>query len=289
MPAVAEFRSKNLGEPDETIEMPGVTTHQVDLGDLTVGHVIHEPGWRWSTHIRPQVGGEWCQARHVGVVLSGRFGVVFADGTTSEFGPDDVYEVQPGHDGYVIGHEACEVIEWSGLRTFTDFHVGAHSRSLATLLMTAVADSAALASRLGDAAWHELLSASFEATRSELERFQGREVKTTSDGVLATFDRPAQAVRCAAAIHRRCAAYDLTLRAAVHIGEVELVGSDVRGAAVHETAAILGQAEPGETLLSETTRALAVTSGLGFEDRGTRELSGFPEPWRLHAHVTAGG
>jgi class 3 adenylate cyclase len=281
---VADARVKNLGEPDETIEMPGVVTDQVDIGDVTVGRVVHEPGWRWSTHIKPQVGGEWCQARHVGVVISGRFGVLFEDGTTFDFGPDDVYEVPPGHDGYVIGHEPCVCLEWSGLRAFTGFQAGSAARGLATLLFMDIADSTAIASRLGASAWRELLSEYFEAARSELERCHGREVKTTGDGLLATFDGPAQGLRCAAAIRRRSAQRDLELRGAVHVGEVELVGGDVRGAAVHEAARIMEQAEPGETLVSETTRALAHPSGFEFEERGKYDLNGLPGEWALFAH-----
>lgn len=282
---MVEPRFKNLGNPDETIEMPGVTQHQVDLGDLTVGRVVHEPGWRWSTHLRPQIGGDWCQARHVGVVLSGRVGALFEDGTTVEFGPDDVYEIPPGHDGYVIGHEPCVVLEWSGLRAFTGFRTGSQGRALATLLFTDIADSTTVANRLGDVAWREALSAHFESARAELERFRGREVKTTGDGMLATFDGTAQALLCAAAIRHRSARHDLQLRAAVHVGEVELVGTDVRGTAVNEAARIMEQAETDETLVSETTRALALTSGLAFEDRGMRTLRGLPGEWRLYAHV----
>jgi class 3 adenylate cyclase len=285
---VAELRFKNLGDPDETIELPGVVQHQVDLGDLTVGRVVHEPGWRWSTHVRPEVGGDWCQARHVGVVLSGRLGVVLEDGTTREFGPDDVYEVPPGHDGYVIGHEPCVVLEWSGLRAFTGFRAG-QGRSLATLLLTAVANPTETANRLGDLAWREALSAHLESARSELERFGGTEVKTLGDRLLATFEGPAQALRCAASICRAAARHDLEVRAGVHVGEVELAGDELRGQALHETAAITQQAEPGETLVSETTRTLALASGIAFEERGTRTLDGLPGEWRLFAHVPEGG
>jgi class 3 adenylate cyclase len=283
---MAEVRWKNLGDPDETIELPGVSQDQVELGDLAVGRVTHDPGWRWSTHIQPVVGGEWCQARHVGVVLSGRFGVVYEDGTTVEFGTDDVYEVPPGHDGYTIGHEPCVVIEWSGLRAFTGFQVGSAQRALASLLLIAVADSSTLANRLGDAAWREALSDYFETVRGALERFDGREAKTTSDGLLAAFDGPAQALRCAAAVRRRCRGGGLDVRAAVHVGEVELAGDDVRGKVVHETARILERAGAGEVVLSETTRALALPSGLEFEDLGVTDAAREGE---LRLYALAGG
>jgi class 3 adenylate cyclase len=281
---VAELLCKSLSSPDETIELPGVREELVELGDLTVGRQVVEPGWRWSTHVRPRVGGDWCQVRHVGVVISGRFGATLRDGTAREFGADDVYVVPPGHDGYTIGHEPCVLIEWSGLRAFSSVR-GSQARALATLMFTDLADSTALASRLGDVAWRELLSTHFEAARAEIDRFGGREVNTTGDGMLATFDGPALALRSAAAIRQRAAAQDLKVRAGVHVGEVEIVGDDVRGTAVNAAARIMDQAEGDEILLSETTRTLALSAGLAFEERGVRELKGLPGEWRLFAHV----
>ena len=91
--------------PDEVIEFPNIGVSLVELGDLTVGLMVSEPGWRWSLHNRPTVGGEWCQARHIGVVLSGRLGIEFSDGTSAEFGPHDVFDIPPGHDGFTVGDE----------------------------------------------------------------------------------------------------------------------------------------------------------------------------------------
>lgn len=281
---MAELQSKNLGTPDETNELPGLTEALVELGDLTVGRHMMEPGWRWSTHIRPQVGGDWCQARHVGVVLSGRFGVRMEDGATREFGPDDVFTVPPGHDGYTIGHEACVTLEWSGVRAFSRFR-GSQGRALATLLFTDLADSTALAQKLGDAAWRDLLSTHFETARGDIDRFGGREVNTTGDGLLATFDGPALALRAAVAIRDAAEREGLAVRAGVHVGEVELVGKDVRGSSVNAAARITERAEANEILLSETTHGLAQASGLAFQDRGTHELKGLPGEWRLFAHV----
>jgi hypothetical protein len=127
---------KSLETPDDVIEFPGIRARIVELGDLTVGELVSEPGWRWSTHVRPTVGGQWCQARHVGIVLSGRLGVGLSDGTSLEFGPNDVFDVPPGHDGWTIGDEPCVQIEWAGLRAFAGFPTGIHSRVLATLLFT---------------------------------------------------------------------------------------------------------------------------------------------------------
>jgi class 3 adenylate cyclase/mannose-6-phosphate isomerase-like protein (cupin superfamily) len=279
---VASPYFKSFRDPDETMEVDGVIERQVELGDLTVGRQKLEPGWRWSTHIRPHVGGEWCQARHVGVVLSGRLGIKLRDGTTFEVGPDDVFDIPPGHDGYVIGHEPVETVEWAGSRAFWGTRAG-RGRTLATLMFTDLVDSTALANRLGDSAWRTLLSDYFESVRNDLDRFHGREVKTTGDGMLATFEGPAQAVQGAAAIRQSANKQELHVRAAVHVGEVDVVGSDLRGVAVHEAARIMETADNDEILVSETTRALALPSGLGFEDRGSHELKGLPGEWRLFA------
>lgn len=278
---------KSFRDPDETMALEGVTERQVELGDLTVGRQTLEPGWRWSTHVRPHVGGEWCQARHVGVVLSGRLGIRLRDGTTFELEPDDVFDIPPGHDGYVIGHEGVETIEWAGSRAFWGSRAGGHGRALATLLITDLVDSTAIATRLGDGAWRTRLSEHFESARLQLERFHGREVKTTGDGLLATFEGPAQALHGAAAIRQAANKEDLHVRAAVHVGEVEVVGSDLRGVAVHEAARIMAEAGEDEILVSETTRALALTSGLAFEDRGNHALKGLSGDLRLFAYAGA--
>jgi class 3 adenylate cyclase len=277
--------SKSLEAPDNVVEFPGMRARIVELGDLTVGELVSEPGWRWSTHVRPTVGGEWCQARHIGVVLSGRLGILLSDGTELEFGPKDVFDVPPGHDGFTVGDEPCVQIEWSGIRTFAGFPTGIQSRVLATLLFTDLVDSTAMAAKLGDTHWRELLSNHFEAARREFERFGGREVKTTGDGMLATFDGPARALHCAAAIRRDAESAGLRIRAGVHVGEVELVGEDVRGVTVHEAARVMAAAGAGEIFVSDLTRALAGASGLKFEDRGTHTFKGLDGEWRLAEFV----
>jgi class 3 adenylate cyclase len=284
---MADALLKSLEIPDDVIEFPGMDARIVELGDLTVGRLVSQPGWRWSTHVRPTVGGEWCQARHVGIVLSGRLGVVLSDGTSYEIGPNDVFDIPPGHDGFTIGDEPCVQIEWAGLRAFAGFPTGIHSRVLATLLFTDVVDSTAIAARLGDNRWRELLSRHFETARAELERFGGREVTTTGDGMLATFEGPARALHCAAALRRSTSRDGLRIRAGVHIGEVELVGNDVRGVTVHEASRIAAAAAPDEILVSDLTRALAGASGLVFEDRGTHTLKGLEGEWKLAAYVEA--
>lgn len=275
-----------MSTPDEVLEFPGVTAHLVELGDVTVGRITTEPGWRWSTHVRPVVGGEWCQARHIGFVLSGRLGILRSDGSVTEYGPDDVFDIGPGHDGYTVGDEASVQIEWSGLRAFVGFMTGFHSRVLATLLFTDLVDSTAAVARLGDSRWRQLLSDFFESARGLLERYGGREVKTTGDGVLATFDSPVRALHCADALRMTANQLGLHVRAGVHVGEVELVGSDVRGVSVHQAARIMAAAGPDEILVSDLTRVLA--PGLAFEDRGLHRLKGLDGDWSLAAFVGLG-
>ena len=285
---MAQAHAKNFEEPDQTIELPLFTAKIVEVGDFTVGYLVYQPGWRWSTHVRPSVGGEWCQARHVGVVLSGRVAVLLQDGTALRFGPNDVFDIPPGHDAWLVGDEPFVQLEWTGLHTF----IGTHSAGggvLATLLFTDLVDSTAAAARLGDLRWRELLSSHFAAARSALDRFGGREVKTTGDGLLATFDGPARALRAATAIRAAAGNEGLGVRAGVHVGEVELVAGDVRGVAVHAAARILARAGEGEILVSDTTRVLARSTGLEFEDRGTHELKGLDGEWRLFALVPAAG
>lgn len=278
---MANALSKSFDRPDDVVEFANIRSDIVELGDLTVGRLVSQPGWRWSNDVRPRVGGEWCQARHVGFVVSGRLGIDFMDGSRMEFGPGDVFDIPPGHDGYTVGDEPCVQVEWQGIRAWAGFPTGIHSRVLASLLFTDIVDSTPLAARLGDARWRQLLSDHFVEARDELERFGGREISTTGDGMLATFDGPARALHCAAAIRRRAGDSGLQIRAGVHVGEVELVGDDVRGVAVHEAARIMAAADAGEILVSDLTRALAGTSGLRFEDRGSHELKGLDGEWHL--------
>ena len=280
-----EFTKKNLRSPEESIVFPGIREDMVEIGGFTISRSVTDPGWCWSEHMQPFVGGDWCEARHIGVVVSGAWGARLRDGTVVEFGPDDAYDVPPGHDGYTIGDEPCVLIEWSGMRALAGAVGEFHDRILATLLFTDIVESTATAVAAGDTGWRDLIAMHHAAVRAELERFRGREVDTAGDGVLATFDAPARALRCAAAIRSGAAVRGLEVRCGVHAGEVVTAGEAVRGVAVHEAARIMALAEPGEILVSDTTRALVQGVGLSFEERGTHELKGLPEPRRLFAYV----
>ena len=156
-------------------------------------------------------------------------------------------------------------------------------RVLATVLFTDIVDSTRRAAALGDRRWRELLEAHHSATRRELGRHRGREVKSLGDGFLAAFDGPARAVRCAEAIAVAMRPLGLEVRAGLHTGECEVMGEDLGGLAVHIAARVAAQAGPGEVLVSSTVKDLVAGSGLQFEDRGTRALKGIPDEWRLFA------
>ncbi|MBK5305704.1 MAG: cupin domain-containing protein [Frankiaceae bacterium] len=90
----------------------------VDTGNGFVGRATFEPGWRWSEHVKPIAGTDSCQAPHMGFMLSGRMHVVMDDGTEEDFGPGDVMIAPPGHDAWIVGDEACVVIDWQGVADY---------------------------------------------------------------------------------------------------------------------------------------------------------------------------
>jgi class 3 adenylate cyclase len=157
----------------------------------------------------------------------------------------------------------------------------APERVLATVLFTDIVDSTRVATELGDRRWRELLEEHHGLVRERLERFEGREVKTTGDGFLAIFDGPTRAAECARAVAEGMPALGIEVRAGLHSGEVELIGEDVGGIAVHVAARIAALAGAGEVLASRTVRDLAVGSGVEFEPLGRRELKGVADEWEI--------
>jgi class 3 adenylate cyclase len=159
-------------------------------------------------------------------------------------------------------------------------------RVLATVMFGDIVGSTKLVAELGDRRFRDLIMSFARAVNGQLQQFRGRTVKTLGDGLLATFDGPARAIGCAAAMRDIARSeFDLELRASLHTGEVEVIGSDVGGIAVHIAARILGAAGPGELLVSNTVKDLVVGSGIEFDDRGEHELRGVPGAWRLWAVV----
>ncbi len=158
-------------------------------------------------------------------------------------------------------------------------------RVLATVLFTDLVGSKELAAWLGDRRWSELLVDSHAVVRRQLDRFRGREVDAAGDGLMATFDGPARAIRGARAIAEGMRALGIEVRAGVHTGECQVIGERLAGIAVHIAARICRLAEPGEVLTSGTLRDLVAGSGIQFEDRGLHELKGVPEAWHLYQVV----
>ena len=269
-----QLRRKRFDLPDEVRVVDKARVELVELGELAVGRAIFEPGWRWSEHVKPIVGTESCQVHHIGYVMSGHLHVEMTDGASLEVVGGDAFEIPPGHDAWVIGDEPWVSVEWAGRRLFAKSPNEISDRIFATLVFTDLSGSTEMLTRLGDARWRLLLAEHNQAVRTEIERFGGREAKTTGDGFFVLFDSPARAVRGAAAMIDAATAHSLTARAGVHAGEVELQGDEVRGIAVHAAARILGVAQPGEVLVSTTIRDLLSGSGLDFVDRGGFELRG---------------
>jgi class 3 adenylate cyclase len=190
--------------------------------------------------------------------------------------------------------EGTETLAFSGdgaseLDEIEEFLTGARhipdpERILATVMFSDIVDSTQRAADLGDRRWRETLQLIEAAVGRELQRFRGRAVKTMGDGFLATFDGPARGIRCATAIRDIARSqFDLEVRSGLHTGEIEVMGDDVGGLAVHIGARVGAIAGPGEVLVSGTVKDLVVGSEIPFEDRGERELKGVPGEWRLWA------
>jgi class 3 adenylate cyclase len=280
---MARLQVKAFSAPDQVRDFPLVHIETIDLDDVHVGHCRFEPGWRWSTSFGPMLGSASCPIRHLGYTLSGSLHVAMDDGQAMDLGPGTVFDIPPGHDKWVIGDEPWITVEWGGSgRAMGEAMRETPDRALATVLFTDIVDSTARLREVGDAAWRTQLAAHNAALREQLNVFRGREVKTTGDGLLATFDSPTRAVRCGGAMVATCDALGLPIRVGIHTGEVDLVGDDVRGIAVHLAARVLGAAGPGEILVTQTTAGLVEGSGLTLEDAGEHELKGITGARRLY-------
>lgn len=158
---------------------------------------------------------------------------------------------------------------------------------LATVLFSDIAGSTARAAELGDVRWRELLAEHHARVRRQLARFRGVEIDTAGDGFFARFDGPARGICCALAIREAVRELGLELRIGLHAGECEVLDGKVAGIAVSIGARVSALAAAGEVLVSQTVRDLVAGSGIAFEDRGTHELKGVPEEWRLYSVVSA--
>jgi len=257
----------------------------VNLDETAVGRIEFKPGWRWSIDAKPRVGGSSCQVRHLGAAVSGIQHILADDGTEMEIHGGEAYEIPPGHDGWVVGDEPFVAIEFASARVFVATDAGADVRTLGTILMTDIVNSTATLERVGDVKWHAMLLEHNERLRAQIDRFDGREIRTTGDGFQVLFTGAARAVRCAAGMMDALADLEIRIRAGLHTGEVELAAGNLHGIAVHTAARVSALAGPGEVLVSSVTHDLLDGSGLAFEQRGLHELKGLSGPRPVFALV----
>jgi len=271
---MARLQAKPFDTPDETRPVPGALLRLVNLGEVAVGHAVWQPGWRWSNDLRPLAGTDWCENHHLGYAISGRLAVLMENGEQLEIRGGSVYEIPPRHDAWVVGDEPFETVEWSSARVVGIGPDSPGARVLATVLFTDIVDSTATLERVGDPAWRELLLAHNARMRDTINAFRGQEIATTGDGFLVVFDSATRAVRCGLAMSRSVESLGLRIRVGIHTGEVEFVGDEVRGVAVHAAARVLAIAGAGEVVVSATTRDMSEGSGVTFVDAGRHALKG---------------
>jgi class 3 adenylate cyclase len=286
---VSRVEVRDLGEPEAVIRYPLGATYQVRLAGTVVSHHVLQPGWSWEAHARPRVGTASCELYHRGVVLSGRMGVRTDEGEEVVIGPNQVFDLPPGHLTWVEGDEELVMVDWAGGAGF-DVQPGESARVMATILFTDMVGSTAQARKAGDDAWKRTVAMHDDVVRTVLVRFGGREIETAGDSFLIVFDGAERAIRCGQALVEALAAIHMPIRVGIHSGEVALTAEDVRGVAVHTAARVVDEARPGEVLVSGTTRDLAEGSaGLAFEPRGRYELRGLERHHDLFAAASSMG
>jgi class 3 adenylate cyclase/uncharacterized RmlC-like cupin family protein len=274
-------QTRSFSEPDESLDLTKASATTVRIGELVVGRLTMEPGYRYSEHTAPRAGTTSCQFHHVGVGISGASRFRMDDGTEFDVRAGDVFDIPPGHDTWVISDEPAVAFIWGGWRGWGKPPVG--ERILTTILMTDIASSTDRAVALGDAAWDRLLDRHHAAIREVIQRYRGTEIDTAGDGFLSIFDGAARTVQAAVDMRAAVRAIGLDIRAGIHSGEVEVVPGGIRGVAVHETARIMGLGAGGEILVSSTTRELAAGSDLSYRDRGLHHLKGIATPRHVFA------
>jgi pimeloyl-ACP methyl ester carboxylesterase len=191
------------------------------------------------------------------------------------------YVELPGSDHFPWTDDANAILDEVQEFLTGDRHHPEPDRMLATVMFTDIAGATERAVEMGDRQWRDLLEQHHHLVRSKLHRFRGREVDTTGDGFLATFDGPARAIESACAIQKAVAKIGLAIRVGLHTGECEVMDGKISGIAVHIGARVMAQARPGEVLVSSTVKDLVAGSGLRFVDRGKHNLKGIPGEWHL--------
>jgi class 3 adenylate cyclase len=286
---VSPVEVRDLGEPEAVVTYPLGANYQVRLAGTVVSRHVLQPGWSWKAHAQPLVGTASCELYHRGVVLRGRMGVRTDEGEEVVIGPNQVFDLPPGHVTWVEGDEELVMVDWAGGAGF-DTQPGEGARVMATILFTDIVDSTVQARQKGDAAWKHTVTMQEDIVRTVLVRFGGREVETAGDSFLIVFDGAERAIRCGLALVDALAAIQVPIRVGIHSGEVALPEDRVRGVAVHAAARILAEAGSGEVLVSGTTRDLAEgAAGLAFESRGRYRLKGLEREHELFAATSSAG
>ena len=272
--AVSRLQRQSFSGAKQTRDLGRGRMEVVDLDETVVGQMTLQPGWRWSTDVAPKMGTPSCQVRHLGATVAGQLHVVVDDGSEIDIRAGDAYEIPPGHDAWVVGDAPWVAFEFASARVYgaTTDEMDVHT--LGTILMTDIVGSTATLERVGDTKWHSILLAHNERMRAQIDRFGGREVRTTGDGFQVLFNGAARGVRCAAAMVAAVDDLGIQIRAGLHTGEVEVNAGNLYGLAVHAAARVSALASPGEVLVSAVTRDLLDGSGLTFEARGVHELKG---------------
>jgi class 3 adenylate cyclase len=263
-PAYREWRARY----ERLAASPGTSSKMFDfLMNIDLRQVL--PTITTPTLVLHRVGDRVCPVGH------GRYLAEHIRGSK--------YIELPGSDHWWAGEDSNTVVE-----EIEEFLTGVRTpvhpeRVLSTILFTDIVASTELAVSRGDQRWRELLDRHDAAVRRQLVRARGREVNTTGDGFVASFDGPGRAIGCAIAIGEAMRALGLQIRAGLHSGECDVRGSDLSGVAVNIAARVAAAARPGEVLVSSTVKDLVAGSGIRFSDRGTHALKGIPDKWRLWA------
>ena len=285
---MAGAQKKNLDSPDERLEFEGVAANVVQVADAAISRNVFQPGAHCALGGRRLLGNhraeESCQAHHSGVVLEGRLHIEMDDGSVLDVGPNEVYDIPPGHDGWTTSEQPLLAINWSGVRSWLPEPESGDRVARDVALHRHRWVHRELAVQLGDTAWRELLGRHFRDVRNVLDRHRGREVTTTGDGFLAVFDGAARAVRAALSIRdgaRR--ARDRVSGPASTPGKSRSSGTMCGGSPCTRPPASRRPHRAAEILVSATTCQLASGSGFTFEERGERALKGLAEPRLLFA------
>ncbi len=285
---MSPVEARDLGEPEAVVTYPLGASHQVHLAGTVVTRHVLQPGWSWEAHAQPLAGTASCELYHRGVVLRGRMGIRTDEGDEVVIGPNQVFDLPPGHVTWVEGDEELVMVDWAGGAGF-DTRPGEGARVIATILFTDIVDSTVHAREKGDAVWKRTAAMHEDIVRTVLVRFGGREVETAGDSFLIVFDGAERAIRCGLELVNALAAIRVSIRVGVHSGEVDMSDGHVRGLAVHAAARVLAEAGSGEVLVSGTTRDLAEgAAGLAFESRGRHRLKGLGREHELFAAASSG-